>query len=65
MQGTIATFDPDSRSGTLLLDDGTQLTFGSAAFDGSALRRLRLGQRVDIVSGPAGEVQSVRIPGIA
>jgi cold shock CspA family protein len=65
MQGTIATFDPDSRSGTLLLDDGTELAFGSAAFDGSALRRLRLGQRVDIVSGPGGEVQTVRIPGIA
>jgi 2-phospho-L-lactate guanylyltransferase len=65
MQGTIATFDPDSRSGTLILDDGTELHFGSAAFDGSALRRLRIGQRVDIVSESSGEVRTVRIPGIA
>jgi cold shock CspA family protein len=65
MQGTIATFDPDSRSGTLLLDNGAELAFGSAAFDGSGLRHLRLGQRVDIESDPSGVVQRVRIPGIA
>jgi cold shock CspA family protein len=65
MQGTIATFDPESRSGTLLLDDGTQLSFGAAAFDGSALRHLRLGQRVAIDIEPTGAVRTVRIPGIA
>jgi cold shock CspA family protein len=65
MQGTIATFDADSRSGTLLLDNGAELAFDAAAFDGSGLRHLRLGQRVDIESDPSGAVQRVRIPGIA
>ncbi|MBM2617536.1 cold-shock protein [Actinoplanes sp. LDG1-06] len=65
MQGTIATFDPASRSGTLLLDDGTELAFGAAAFDASGLRKLRLGQRVDIEGDQDGSVRQVRIPGIA
>ena len=65
MQGTIATFDAGSRSGTLLLDDGTELTFDAPAFDGSGLRKLRSGQRVDVDAGPAGTVRRVRIPGIA
>ena len=65
MQGTIATFDADSRSGTLLLDDGTELAFDGPAFDGSGLRKLRSGQRVDVESGPDGSVRRVRIPGIA
>ena len=64
MQGTIATFDPDRRSGTLLLDDGSELAFGADAFDRSGLRRLRLGQRVDIEAGPGGAVRRVAIPGI-
>jgi cold shock CspA family protein len=64
MQGTIATFDPDTRSGTLLLDDGTELAFGALAFDRSGLRQLRLGQRVTIDSAADGGVQRVRIPGI-
>ncbi|WP_250027332.1 cold-shock protein [Paractinoplanes maris] len=64
MQGTIATFDPGSRSGTLLLDDGTELAFDAPAFDGSGLRKLRLGQRVDIDGGEDGQVRQVRIPGV-
>jgi 2-phospho-L-lactate guanylyltransferase len=64
MQGTIATFDPDSRSGTLLLDDGTELTFDAPAFDRSGLRQLRLGQRVVVESEPSGDVRRVGIPGI-
>jgi cold shock CspA family protein len=65
MQGTVATFDLDTRSGTLLLDSGAELAFGSAAFDGSGLRQLRPGQRVTIESDPSGAVRKVRIPGIA
>ncbi|GIF18636.1 2-phospho-L-lactate guanylyltransferase [Actinoplanes tereljensis] len=64
MQGTIATFDPDSRSGTLLLDNGSELAFDSVAFGRSGLRLLRLGQRVDIETEPAGTVRRVTIPGI-
>jgi cold shock CspA family protein len=64
MQGTIATFDPDDRSGTLLLDNGTELAFGAAAFDRSGLRQLRLGQRVSIEAEPSGAIRRVAIPGI-
>ncbi|GLY03713.1 MULTISPECIES: cold-shock protein [Actinoplanes] len=65
MQGTVATFDPANRSGTLLLDDGSELVFGSAAFDRSGLRLLRLGQRVSIEAEVGGEVHRVSIPGVA
>lgn len=65
MQGTIATFDTTTRSGTLLLDDGSELAFGSAAFDRSGLRLLRLGQRVTVVSDAAGGIHRVVIPGVA
>ncbi|BCJ42522.1 hypothetical protein GCM10010168_07360 [Actinoplanes ianthinogenes] len=65
MQGTIATFDPGTRSGTLLLDDGSELAFGADAFDRSGLRLLRLGQRVSIDAEPGGAVRRVLIPGIA
>jgi 2-phospho-L-lactate guanylyltransferase len=46
MQGTVATYDAAERSGTVLLDDGTELVFPAAAFDASGLRLLRPGQRV-------------------
>ncbi len=65
MQGTIATFDSDRRSGTLLLDDGTELAFDAAAFEKSGLRHLRPGQRVTVDAEPAGPVHRVGIPGIA
>jgi cold shock CspA family protein len=64
MQGTVATFDPSTRSGTLLLDNGAELAFGADAFDRSGLRQLRLGQRVVIESEPDGVVHRVGIPGI-
>ena len=64
MQGTIATFDPDTRSGTLLLDNGAELAFDPVAFDRSGLRLLRPGQRVAIDTEPTGAVRRVSIPGI-
>ncbi|MFI1989414.1 cold-shock protein [Actinoplanes sp. NPDC020271] len=65
MQGTIATFDPGTHSGTLLLDDGSELVFGAEAFARSGLRLLRLGQRVSVEAEPDGQVHRVAIPGIA
>jgi 2-phospho-L-lactate/phosphoenolpyruvate guanylyltransferase len=62
MQGTISSYDPASRSGTLLLDDGTPVAFGSDAFDRSGMRLLRLGQRVRVDYGPDGQVSRVTIP---
>jgi 2-phospho-L-lactate guanylyltransferase len=46
MQGTVATFDPASRSTKVLLDDGTPIDVPVSAFDASGLRLLRFGQRV-------------------
>lgn len=65
MQGTVATFDSTAHTGTLLLDDGTELAFGADAFRRSGLRLLRLGQRVVIDEDPAGTVSRVSVPGIA
>ncbi|GHF49635.1 hypothetical protein GCM10010218_33750 [Streptomyces mashuensis] len=48
MQATAYTFDPDTRSGSVLLDDGTPVPFGAEAFDAGGLRLLRPGQRVRI-----------------
>jgi cold shock CspA family protein len=64
MQGTVATFDPDTHTGTLLLDDGSELAFPAEAFRASGLRLLRLGQRVTIGTGPDGIVDKVELPGI-
>jgi cold shock CspA family protein len=64
MQGTIATFDPDARRGTLFLDDGTELAFDQPAFERSGLRLLRLGQRVSIDTDAEGTVSRVTIAGI-
>lgn len=41
-------FDQETRSGSVFLDDGTELPFGTAAFDAGPLRLLRSGQRVNI-----------------
>ncbi|MGW5098978.1 hypothetical protein [Streptomyces sp. NPDC004100] len=48
MQATAYTYDPETRSGQVLLDDGTPLPFDAAAFDAGGLRLLRPGQRVRI-----------------
>ena len=45
-QATVATFDPNTGAGTVLLDDGRAETFDGAAFAAGGLRLLRLGQRV-------------------
>ncbi|HCA86834.1 MAG TPA: hypothetical protein DEQ61_15885, partial [Streptomyces sp.] len=48
MQATAYTYDSETRSGSVLLDDGTPMDFGAAAFDAGGLRLLRPGQRVRI-----------------
>ncbi|PZG07329.1 cold-shock protein [Micromonospora craterilacus] len=62
MQGTVATFDAATRSGLLLLDDGTELSFPARAFDASGLRLLRLGQRVRVETDADGDVVRVTLP---
>jgi 2-phospho-L-lactate guanylyltransferase len=48
MQATVRTFDPVTRSGSVLLDDGTELHYDADAFDLGDVRLLRLGQRVRV-----------------
>ncbi len=45
-QGTVRDFDDDERSGTLLMDDRTEVFIDATSVEGSGLRSLRLGQRV-------------------
>lgn len=42
-------FDDTTRSGSVFLDDGTEIPFEADAFDAGPLRLLRSGQRVNIV----------------
>ena len=48
MQATVASYDEETRSGSVFLDDGTKLRFEAAALLGTGLRLLRPGQRVRI-----------------
>ncbi len=41
-------FDPGTRSGTVLLDDGLELGYDAVAFDAGDVRLLRVGQRVRV-----------------
>ncbi|GAB2615771.1 hypothetical protein GCM10027168_55310 [Streptomyces capparidis] len=59
MQATAYTFAPETRSGSVLLDDGTPLPFDAAAFDAGGLRLLRPGQRVRIRVEGEGDARRV------
>lgn len=48
MQASIVDFDEESRSGSVVLDDGTQLPYDAAAFDAGSMRLARVGQRVRV-----------------
>ncbi len=63
MQATVHRFDPETRSGSVLRDDGVELHFSTPAFESSGLRHLRVGQRltVDVVDDL---VVAMRIVGI-
>lgn len=61
MQATVSTYEARTRTGTVLLDDGTELGFDATAFDAGGLRLLRFGQRVNIA---ISEVPPYRITAI-
>ncbi|MEU4966033.1 hypothetical protein [Streptomyces smyrnaeus] len=61
MQATAYTYDPASRSGSVLLDDGAPLSFESSAFDAGGLRLLRPGQRVRIEVEGQGEARRITL----
>jgi 2-phospho-L-lactate guanylyltransferase len=48
MQASVHTFDPYSRTGSVLRDDGRQVPFDADVFDRSGLRLLRVGQRLTV-----------------
>ena len=64
MQGTVATYDPATQAGTLLLDDGSELAFPPEAFRRSGLRLLRPGQRLTVETGTARDVERLSLPGV-
>ena len=45
-QGTIKDFDDEERTGSLLMEDATEVAIDAVSVEGSGLRSLRLGQRV-------------------
>ncbi|MFG1999289.1 hypothetical protein ACGFNU_09100 [Spirillospora sp. NPDC048911] len=61
MQGTVRTYDAGARSGSVLLDDGTELPFDAAAFDAGGLRMLRFGQRVNLALDDTGTVSVITL----
>jgi 2-phospho-L-lactate guanylyltransferase len=59
MQASIFDFDPGTRSGSVLLDDGTRLPYDASAFDAGSMRLARVGQRIRIEVAGEGEQQHV------
>ena len=46
VQGTVASFDPATRAGSVVLDAGLLVAYDATAFDAGGLRLVRPGQRV-------------------
>lgn len=62
MQATVASYDGDTRSGTVVLDDGVVLAFETTALDGNHIRHLRSGQRLIVET--AADAAGPRIVGL-
>jgi 2-phospho-L-lactate guanylyltransferase len=65
VQATVRSFDEHSRTGDVLLDDGSVLAFPARAFDASGLRLLRLGQRVRLELDDDGGIGFLTIATLA
>jgi cold shock CspA family protein len=61
MQATAYTYDAETRTGQVLLDDGTPVPFDAQAFDAGELRLLRPGQRVRIETEGEGESRRITL----
>ncbi|MFJ2019185.1 hypothetical protein [Streptomyces nodosus] len=61
MQATAYTYDPETRTGQVLLDDGTPVPFDAQAFDAGGLRLLRPGQRVRIETEGEGAARRIKL----
>jgi 2-phospho-L-lactate guanylyltransferase len=60
-QGTVADFDPASRSGRMVTDEGAAISFDGEAFDAGGLRLLRVGQRVKAQVSTEGRVRRITL----
>ena len=58
MQGTVKTYDTNTRTGSLLTDDGTEIAIDERSFGDPPARFLRIGQRVrfDVETAAEGTV---------
>lgn len=59
MQATVASFNAEDESGTVLLDDGLRLPFDATLFAGSGARMLRPGQRVFVEVDTDGSIPTL------
>lgn len=67
-QATVRRFDPVTRSGSVLFDDGAEMPFDATAFDRGGLLTLRLGQRVRLAltrDGPRTTIVALTIVTVA
>ena len=57
-QGTIKDWDEETRTGSLLMEDHTEVGIDSTSIEGSNIRTLRLGQRVrfDLTQADGGPI---------
>jgi cold shock CspA family protein len=57
-QGTIKDYDEQERTGSLMMEDRTEVAIDAVSLEGSGLRSLRLGQRVrfDLVEESGGQM---------
>ena len=58
MQATVASYDAQSKSGTVVMDDGLRLAFDAEIFAHSGARMLRPGQRVFVEIDRSGAIPS-------
>jgi len=58
MQATVHSFDPDSRGGSVVTDEGILVPLGPQALEESALRTLHQGQRLTVtVTGTGAQAR--------
>ena len=57
-QGTIKDWDEESKTGSLLMEDRTEVGIDATSIEGSNIRTLRLGQRVrfDLTQADGGPI---------
>ena len=57
-QGTVKHFDAETRDGSLLMEDATEVRIDATSVEGAGIRLLRIGQRVrfDLIEESGGKL---------